>query len=636
MPRDANFWRLIAAGSAVAVSTAAFVYIMRRHSGHMNRAEKMTVVEAKQASQASPTVSDAILEMLGDSLLLRVAEVAKPTASLLANKKVILLYMSAHWCSPCRGFTPKFIAAYQEYTQECRDAGGESEVAVVFISWDEDEESFDEYFGEMPWLAVPFASKSIRDSIGPRFDCEGIPHLVALTPDGSALHGDGDEPCDLRGLIEAHGGSAFPFTKPALSMLKAQLAARADAAVSKLLADSNVELIPPAHSESPASSYFSLRALCRASHHVVLLLGDGDASDLGYIRACEIIDAAADVQRVYIGWCLYDDSSDHAPLAADCHSIASLSGALRATLATLAGVARDVAVSTPHAIVLSSDACDGSSRLRVSSTSAIGRILSRGPLACPWSDEVEARLVADDQARRAEAKAAEETAMMAQCEAGGVVLQRLRGNHGAVTVEVIDSPRAGGGGGGGGGGAAASAAPPATQRRVRFAADEFATVAAPAAKASSGVLYYEVVLEALGGNPPQFGFASSAFPSCDGPTGEGVGDDALSWAVDGSRGLLWHRGERAWARGKPGSCWSVGDVIGIAASVDACKIAVSKNGSWSQDDGLGVVFENAAISDEGGVFPALTCGGFCIRYAYDSSHFAFAPPPSSVWSTSPP
>ncbi len=65
------------------------------------------------------------------------------------------LYFSAHWCPPCRGFTPKLVEFYNGFKQS--DTGKTFD--VVFVSSDRDENSFQEYFREMPWLALPFSDR---------------------------------------------------------------------------------------------------------------------------------------------------------------------------------------------------------------------------------------------------------------------------------------------------------------------------------------------------------------------------------------------------------------------------------------------------------------------------------------------
>ena len=53
-------------------------------------------------------VIDAINKMeslLGSTLTSKGGAV--PTASLVSDGKTVALYFSAHWCPPCRGFTPK-------------------------------------------------------------------------------------------------------------------------------------------------------------------------------------------------------------------------------------------------------------------------------------------------------------------------------------------------------------------------------------------------------------------------------------------------------------------------------------------------------------------------------------------------
>ena len=70
-----------------------------------------------------------------------------------------------------------------------------------------------------------------------------------------------------------------------------------------------------------------------------------------------------------------------------------------------------------------------------------------------------------------------------------------------------------------------------------------------------------------------------------------------------------------------------GDVVGLAASVDAGKIALSKNGSW-EGAGCGVVFEDAKI--RAGIYPALSCSGGTLVYRF-AAPFLFGPPGAELW-----
>jgi len=74
-----------------------------------------------------------------------------PTAEKLAGKKIVLLYFSAHWCPPCRSFTPVLAETYSGYQ------GGD--VECVFLSSDRDQASFDEYFATMPCEWVEYRAE---------------------------------------------------------------------------------------------------------------------------------------------------------------------------------------------------------------------------------------------------------------------------------------------------------------------------------------------------------------------------------------------------------------------------------------------------------------------------------------------
>lgn len=93
--------------------------------------------------------------------------------------KNIGLYFSAHWCPPCRNFTPKLIEYYNKRK-------GKEDLEIVFVSGDNSAEEFSEYFSSMPWLAIPPSDVRIS-RLNSRFEVEGIPHLVILDPQGNVL-----------------------------------------------------------------------------------------------------------------------------------------------------------------------------------------------------------------------------------------------------------------------------------------------------------------------------------------------------------------------------------------------------------------------------------------------------------------
>ncbi|CAF3386237.1 unnamed protein product [Rotaria socialis] len=94
----------------------------------------------------------------------------------------------AHWCPPCRNFTPKLAEIYKKVQSELQD-----KLDVVFISCDEDQNSFDDYFKDMPWKALPFSDRARSKSLGEKFEVGGIPCLVVLTPACDVLTVDGVE-----------------------------------------------------------------------------------------------------------------------------------------------------------------------------------------------------------------------------------------------------------------------------------------------------------------------------------------------------------------------------------------------------------------------------------------------------------
>merc|ERR1712084_219784 len=121
-------------------------------------------------------------KFLGEKLLKGGEEIN--TATAFDGKKAVALYFSAHWCPPCRGFTPQLAEWYKTSLQ----AKG---LEVVFISSDKNMAEFKTYFGEMPWLALPFDDRARKDALSKRFKIQGIPAVVVLGADGKVITKDG-------------------------------------------------------------------------------------------------------------------------------------------------------------------------------------------------------------------------------------------------------------------------------------------------------------------------------------------------------------------------------------------------------------------------------------------------------------
>jgi nucleoredoxin len=158
--------------------------------------------------------------LFGSQLISKTGSV--PTSEALAGKKHVMIYFSAHWysplpsgkpfdfacvivlggvvdillrrrCPPCRGFTPVLAEKFKASAE----AKG---IAVVFASSDRDQKAFDEYYGEMPWLAVPFNAREVKENLGDKYGVRGIPCLVVLDSNGELVTKEG------RGQIDTYFG----------------------------------------------------------------------------------------------------------------------------------------------------------------------------------------------------------------------------------------------------------------------------------------------------------------------------------------------------------------------------------------------------------------------------------------------
>ena len=188
-------------GTAVALLAGAFITYMMRSKKHPDEVKAMRAPEEPVAAttkvsaieqrttyaenyEATPPVpavpapdaaKNPFVTLLGASLQSKAGTL--PTAAGLAGKKAVGLYFSAHWCPPCKQFTPLLGKCY---TNALKAKGCE----IVFVSSDNDEDEFTSYYMEQAdWLALPYAARDIHKALNKKYKIQGIPSLVIL--DGS-------------------------------------------------------------------------------------------------------------------------------------------------------------------------------------------------------------------------------------------------------------------------------------------------------------------------------------------------------------------------------------------------------------------------------------------------------------------
>jgi len=199
--------------------------------------------------------------------------------SALAEKQVVGLYFSAHWCPPCRGFTPKLAEAYKTISAD-------KSFEIVFISSDRDEAAFASYHAEMPFLALPFAERDVKKALSKRFKVSGIPSLILLDgATGAVLSKDG------RRIIDSDpAGENFPWKPKTLEDIMGDTVLRREgddvksvkreeALGGKTLAlYFSAHWCPPCKRFTPelAKTYAALKAAGRDDVEFVFVSGDRD------------------------------------------------------------------------------------------------------------------------------------------------------------------------------------------------------------------------------------------------------------------------------------------------------------------------------------------------------------------------
>jgi len=145
----------------------------------------------------------AFTDLLGPTL--KTKEGDKPTDTVLAGKTAVGLYFSAHWCPPCRGFTPQLAKAYT-------DAYKAKGMEIVFVSSDRDEDAFNEYYAEQPWVTLPYSARDLKAKLSKKYKVSGIPSFVILDGEtAETITKDGRS-----AVSRDPGGNEYPWKPPTL------------------------------------------------------------------------------------------------------------------------------------------------------------------------------------------------------------------------------------------------------------------------------------------------------------------------------------------------------------------------------------------------------------------------------------
>jgi len=139
------------------------------------------------------------MDSLKDQNLVKSDGSSVPANSALAGKDLVLFYFSAHWCPPCRQFTPMLKDFYEvrrdivmdilRYMLVLQEVEG---LEIVFVSSDRSPEDMQSYMKEShgDWLAVEHNS-AVANDLKQKYGISGIPTLIVVKLDGTVVTKDG-------------------------------------------------------------------------------------------------------------------------------------------------------------------------------------------------------------------------------------------------------------------------------------------------------------------------------------------------------------------------------------------------------------------------------------------------------------
>lgn len=152
-------------------------------SRKFNTLYQAEIARERSYRAAQPATNNAIYASLkGDLVYRNNGVITRFDDTALEKKKLFLLYFSAHWCGPCRKFTPQLVDYYNHVAPQ------HPELELIFVSRDKSPFAMETYMRDtkMPWPAIDYQKVAAKESIT-KYAGEGIPDLVLVDGTGRVV-----------------------------------------------------------------------------------------------------------------------------------------------------------------------------------------------------------------------------------------------------------------------------------------------------------------------------------------------------------------------------------------------------------------------------------------------------------------
>jgi nucleoredoxin len=185
---ESGVWRT--SNSAADAAKAREVEVARQRQLQIEQDHQLsTLYQARQSESrarlaaAPPPGETHVLDAVKSKLVrCQDGTISRVDGAELETKKLVALYYSAHWCGPCRKFTPQLV----EYYNRVREAHPELE--LIFVSADRSRFGWETYIREtkMPWLAIDYDQLAEMPEVK-KLGGDSIPSLLVLNSEGGVV-----------------------------------------------------------------------------------------------------------------------------------------------------------------------------------------------------------------------------------------------------------------------------------------------------------------------------------------------------------------------------------------------------------------------------------------------------------------